>query len=110
MAVHEPYHDTRRGDRPVEVTPVEARQGFLGRPVLMVLIVGLVLALLAWGAAEFFGMAIDTQTPSDAAQTTAPAANPASENENIVNDNPPAGDRQEAQPGLVDPKTPQNYN
>ena len=67
MAVHEPYRDSRQGERPVEVTPVEARQGFLGRPVLMVLVVGLVLAMLAWAAAEYFGMAIDEQTPSDAA-------------------------------------------
>ena len=108
MAAHEPYHDTARDDRPVERTPIEARQGFLGRPVLMVLIVGLVLAMLAWAAAEFFGMAIDRQTPSDASQVTAPASNPALENENIVNDNPPAGEKDQPQPALVDPKTPDN--
>jgi len=39
------------GDPAVE-TPVEARQGFLGRPVLMVLIGGLVLAMIAWLAVE----------------------------------------------------------
>lgn len=33
---------------PARETPVEARQGFLGRPVLMVLVGGLVLALVAW--------------------------------------------------------------
>ena len=31
----------------VETTPVQARQGLLGRPVLMVLIGGLVLAIVA---------------------------------------------------------------
>ena len=33
---------------PAQETPVEARQGFLDRPVLKVLIAGLVLAALAW--------------------------------------------------------------
>lgn len=33
---------------PARETPVEARQGFLGRPVLMVLVAGLVLAAIAW--------------------------------------------------------------
>jgi hypothetical protein len=33
---------------PAVETPVEARQGFLGQPVLMVLIGGLVLAIVAW--------------------------------------------------------------
>lgn len=33
---------------PAIETPVEGRQGFLGRPVLMVLLGGLVLAAVAW--------------------------------------------------------------
>ena len=33
---------------PAQETPVEARQGFLDRPVLKVLIAGLVLAAVAW--------------------------------------------------------------
>jgi hypothetical protein len=37
---------------PTVETPVEARQGFLDRPVLMVLIGGLVLAMVAWAAVE----------------------------------------------------------
>mgnify|MGYP001808033477 CR=1 FL=1 len=37
---------------PAEETPVEARQGFLGAPVLMVLVGGLVLAVVAWIAVE----------------------------------------------------------
>jgi len=36
----------------------KARQGRAGRPVLMVLIGGLVLAMVAWGAAELFGWGI----------------------------------------------------
>ena len=39
---------------PAVETPVEARQGFLGRPVLTVLISGLVLAVVAWIALEMF--------------------------------------------------------
>ncbi|MCO5091951.1 hypothetical protein [Bosea sp. (in: a-proteobacteria)] len=37
---------------PAVETPVEARQGFLGLPVLMVLIGGLVLAAIAWIGVE----------------------------------------------------------
>jgi hypothetical protein len=37
---------------PAVETPVEARQGFLGRPVLVVLIAGLVLAIVAWVAVD----------------------------------------------------------
>ena len=33
---------------PATETPVEARQGFLGKPVLMVLVGGLTLAVIAW--------------------------------------------------------------
>lgn len=38
---------------PAEETPVEARQGFLGRPVLLVLIASLVLAGLAWVIVDY---------------------------------------------------------
>lgn len=37
---------------PAVETAIEARQGFLGRPVLMVLISGLVLAMAAWIGVE----------------------------------------------------------
>lgn len=37
---------------PAVETPVEARQGFLGAPVLMVLVGGLALAVVAWIAVE----------------------------------------------------------
>lgn len=106
MAIHEPYGD--RNDRRVELSPVEARQGVLGRPVLYVLVVGLILAMLAWAASEFWGMSIDTQTPRAGTQVTVPATEPVTENENIVNDNPPAGDKLETAPAVVDPTTPNN--
>lgn len=40
--------DDHTSSHPAVETPVEARQGFLGRPVLMVLIGGLALVGLAW--------------------------------------------------------------
>lgn len=58
----------------------KARQGPLGRPVLVVLIAALLLAILAWGIAEFYGVAIKTQS-SDQQDGLSPAAassNPAS--------------------------------
>ncbi len=39
---------------PAVETPVEARQGFLGARVLMVLVGGLGLAVIAWFAVELF--------------------------------------------------------
>lgn len=40
--------DTHSTPDPAVETPIEGRQGFLGRPVLAVLIGGLVLAGVAW--------------------------------------------------------------
>lgn len=44
--------DDHSSAHPAVETPVEARQGFLGRPVLMVLIGGLALTIIAWIAVE----------------------------------------------------------
>lgn len=109
MALHEPTrdHPERRIEteqEPVVLTPTEARQGMLGRPVLVVLVAGLALAMIAWAAAEFWGMSIDTQTPSDSQQISTPATEPASENENIVNDNPVPGEDQQTEPVLINPQ------
>lgn len=103
MAVHDPY-DNRHPERPVTLTPTEARQGVLGRPVLYVLVVGLLLAMLAWAAAEFWGMSIDTQTPADTTQTSIPAADPAGTDDNIVNDNPVPGEERQTEPAIVNPQ------
>lgn len=46
-------------EHPVRETNSEARQGPLGRPVLMVMLGGLLLAVLAWSAAEMFGEIVD---------------------------------------------------
>jgi hypothetical protein len=37
----------------------KARQGHWGRHLLIILIVGLILAMVAWAAAEFYGEAIE---------------------------------------------------
>ncbi|PRX09405.1 UNVERIFIED_ORG: hypothetical protein BCL66_107200 [Martelella mediterranea] len=44
----------RPEDVEVDVTPTEARHSERGRPVLIILAVGLVLAFVAWGAVELF--------------------------------------------------------
>ena len=104
MTIHEPIDDRHDTQRRVELTPTEARQGVLGRPVLAVLVIGLMLAMVAWAAAEFWGMSIDTQTPADTQQTTAPAT----ENDNMVNDNPLPGDEHQTEPVLVNPQATGN--
>ena len=48
----EPSLCTRNKDRTVEI-PVEARQGFLDRPVLAVLVVSLTLVLMLYGFIYF---------------------------------------------------------
>lgn len=44
--------DDHTNANPAVETPVEGRQGFLGAPVLMVLVGGLVLAIIAWFVVE----------------------------------------------------------
>lgn len=60
----------------------EARQGRIGRPVLVVLLAGLALAMIAWAGAEFWGESL----PGNDTETTqqAPAANSATSQENQV--------------------------
>ena len=48
-------------ERPIE--PEKVRQGRWGYQVLMVLVGGLVLAAIAWAAAEFYGESIDPPAP-----------------------------------------------
>jgi hypothetical protein len=42
-----------------EIPARKARQGRWGRPVLIVLVVGLILAAIAWWGAEMFGLIIE---------------------------------------------------
>ncbi|MGO4441571.1 hypothetical protein [Rhizobium sp. RAF56] len=57
----------------VNETATKARQGNLGKPVLAVLIGGLILAMIAWGAVEFWGERIDTDSRSTGSLATGSA-------------------------------------
>ncbi len=50
----------------------KARQGLLGKPVLMVLIAALVLVAIAWWGVEIYGEAIAPENPSGGAAEPAP--------------------------------------
>lgn len=49
---------------PKIVPEQKARQGRWGVRVLLVLVAGLVLALIAWGGAEYYGRSIDNSPPA----------------------------------------------
>ncbi len=90
--------------RKVEASAVEARQGLLGRPVLYVLIGGLFLAMIAWGAAELFGEAVDNDTATEMTQPAADNRTSASpENQPAVDNTPAAGEKQQTAPTDRDP-------
>lgn len=55
---------------PVQETATEARQGSYGKPMLIVLVCGLVLAVVAWSGAEWWGESTDAPTE----QTATPPA------------------------------------
>ncbi|MDM9627781.1 hypothetical protein QTL95_17965 [Rhizobium sp. S152] len=60
------------GSQKVTETATEARQGSYGKPVLMVLICGLLLALLAWGGVEMWGESIDRDAKPSASTKADP--------------------------------------
>ena len=91
---------TRDTDKQVDLSATQARQGLLGRPVLMVLIGGLVLAMIAWAVAEMFGESTDNDAATQV-EDVAPAENEAAPaNQGTVDNTPPAGEP--AQPAPVD--------
>ena len=45
-----------------KIQPERARQGKLGRPVLLVLVASIVLALIVWAGVEMWGQAIEPPT------------------------------------------------
>ncbi|WP_189501723.1 MULTISPECIES: hypothetical protein [unclassified Mesorhizobium] len=53
----------------VKIIPTDkARQGRWGRHLLRILIAALLLAFVAWGAAEIYGEMIQTNTPASQEQ------------------------------------------
>ncbi len=106
--------DKQHSETPVRETATEARQALPGRPILVVLIGGLLLAAIAWGAAEMYGESTDdsatitnqddttgTQNmrPDDA---TPPSGNPPADNAPVDKDPTPqtgtGGDSQTKNP------------
>ena len=80
---------TRRPQEKVTETATEARQGSYGKPVLRVLVSALVLTMVAWGVAEFWGESIDTDPAATA--STAPDSVTAQPKGPGTFDNNPAG-------------------
>ena len=84
-----------RGLKPEPVTQTEARQGFRGKPVLIVLLGGLILAMLVWIPAEWWGNSIAPENPAnEPQQQTAPAPSPSapdSSSQNQPQSNPTPG-------------------
>ena len=93
-------------NKTVDVSGVEARQGFLGRPVLMVLIAGLVLVFLAWGGAEIFGESTDNDAATQVEENTPANNEAAGSGQGTVDNTPPAGESMQPAPTENDP-TPQ---
>jgi flagellar basal body-associated protein FliL len=79
-------------DRTVERNATEARQGSTGRPVLVVLIAALVLALVAWGIAEIYGFSIAPEQPDPPATSANSNAEPPAQN--TIDSSPAPGDAQ----------------
>ncbi len=94
-------------EKVVEATPVEARQGLLGRPVLMVLIGGLVLAAIAWAIAGQYGEAIDNEVATPKHQATDTKAVVTPKDQNVIDNAPPAGEKMQTAPTDRDP-TPES--
>ncbi|MEP7454943.1 hypothetical protein [Phyllobacterium sp. SB3] len=69
-------------------TAREARQGPLGKPVLLVLVGGLLLAAVAWGGAELFGESTDNKANVTQQENSAPDQNKPSDQAT-----PPSGDQ-----------------
>jgi hypothetical protein len=103
-----------RGDRvstadtnkTVRISGTEARQGLLGRPVLMVLIGGLLLAAVAWAGAEMFGESTDNDAATRVEQTTPATDQAAPANQGTVDNTPANGEPMQSAPADKDP-TPQ---
>ncbi len=93
-------------NKTVKISGVEARQGLLGRPVLMVLIASLVLALIAWGGAEMFGESTDNDAATQIQDTIPPAKDTVPTDQGTVDNTPSTGEQMQPAPADNDP-TPQ---
>ena len=57
---------------PETIPTNEARQGRGGKTVLTILVAALVLVAIAWGIAEFYGQASETENTADQPGQTVP--------------------------------------
>ena len=96
---------TAETEKVVEATAVQSRQGLLGRPVLMVLIGGLVLAAVAWAVAGQYGEAIDNDAATTKQQTTDTKAVVTPTDQTVIDNKPPAGEKMQPAPTDRDPTT-----
>lgn len=89
----------REGEQPVELTATEARQGRWGLRVFYVLVCGLVLAMIAWWGAEYYGtdIAPNTDKTITSSVSKTPAANP-----KVINDNQPKDQPVQKSPTIQD--------
>lgn len=94
---------TAETEKVVEATAVQSRQGLLGRPVLMVLIGGLVLAAVAWAVAGQYGEAIDNDAATTKQQTTDTKAVVTPTDQTVIDNKPPAGEKMQPAPTDRDP-------
>lgn len=94
--------DKQNSQTPVRETAKEARQGPLGRPILMVLIGGLLLAVVAWAAAEMFGESTD-----DGATIANQTTDTGGQNTPSSNATPPTGNQPTTNAPLDKSPTPQ---
>lgn len=69
--------NSRVDDRPRPVPAIQVRQGFLGRPVLIILLSGLILAMLVWVPVEWWGNAIAPERESNDIRSEEPASSTA---------------------------------
>jgi hypothetical protein len=91
---------SRRDDEPVTLSATEARQGSWGRPVLYVLVGGLILAMIAWWGVEYYGASI--APPNTDQTTTSSIAKDPIANEKVINDNQPKGQPVQKSPTIQD--------
>ncbi len=94
---------TAETEKVVEATAVQSRQGLLGRPVLMVLIGGLVLAAVAWAVAGQYGEAIDNDAATTKQQATDTKAIVTPSEQTVIDNTPPAGEKMQPAPTDRDP-------
>ncbi|SEH87384.1 hypothetical protein SAMN05216228_1010180 [Rhizobium tibeticum] len=88
--------------QPVTETATDARQGRYGAPVFLVLASSLVLAMIAWGAAEFWGESIDKDSQTTASTTPDPI-NAQPHGAGTFDNNPAGGGGRPATPTDRDP-------